>query len=129
MSFLIFIFQYLEELAEKLSANLEEIKLECRGNLLRVTLSPRSCKQPDSLTCTVSCIIYVLLNYPFRALITFLASLYIGNEGTLHVITQIENGTQGAFSPHYFIGIELLHRNRSGTFSVGKQGGPTGGRS
>ena len=51
MKFLTLIAQI--DLTQKLSANLEDIKLEIRGNLLRVVLSPRSCKQPDSLTCAV----------------------------------------------------------------------------
>ena len=57
MTFLTFI-AHIAELTEKLSENMEDIKLEIRGNLLRVVLSPRSCKLPDSLTCAVSHIVF-----------------------------------------------------------------------
>ena len=51
---IIYLPNYVEELAEKLSANLKDINLDCRGNILRITLCFRSCQQPDSLTCAVS---------------------------------------------------------------------------
>ena len=57
MTFLTFI-AHIAELTEKLSENMEDIKLEIRGNLLLVVLSPRSCKLPDSLICAVSHIVF-----------------------------------------------------------------------
>ena len=88
MTFLTFI-AHIAELTKKLSANLKDIKLEIRGNLLRVVLSPRSCKLPDSLTCVVSEILFENLILYFN-ISNILQSLYTDTEGALRVTTEIE---------------------------------------